>query len=29
MGDNRDNSEDSRYTGFLNKSEIVGVVVGN
>lgn len=29
IGDNRDNSEDSRYTGFINKSDIVGVVVGN
>ncbi len=29
LGDNRDNSEDSRYTGFVNKSDIVGVVIGN
>jgi signal peptidase I len=28
IGDNRDNSEDSRYSGLINESEIVGVVVG-
>ena len=29
LGDNRDNSEDSRYIGLVNKSDIVGVVLGN
>lgn len=28
IGDNRDNSEDSRYIGLINKSDIVGVVIG-
>lgn len=27
LGDNRDNSEDSRYLGFFNKSDITGVVI--
>jgi signal peptidase I len=27
IGDNRDNSDDSRYNGFVNKSDIVGVVI--
>ncbi|MFV8358583.1 signal peptidase I [Flavobacterium sp. XS1P32] len=29
LGDNRDNSEDSRYLGLINETEIVGVVVSN
>lgn len=29
IGDNRDNSEDSRYTGFVNKSDIIGTVIYN
>jgi signal peptidase I len=27
MGDNRDNSEDSRYLGFIDTSDILGVVI--
>jgi len=27
LGDNRDNSEDSRYIGFIKQSDIVGVVI--
>lgn len=27
LGDNRDNSEDSRYLGFINHSDIVGTVI--
>lgn len=27
LGDNRDNSEDSRYLGFINYSDIVGTVI--
>jgi signal peptidase I len=27
MGDNRDNSEDSRYLGFIDSSDILGVVI--
>lgn len=27
LGDNRDNSMDSRYIGFINQSDIVGVVI--
>ncbi|MEO8517229.1 MAG: signal peptidase I [Flavobacterium sp.] len=27
MGDNRDNSEDSRYNGFVDKSDIIGTVI--
>jgi signal peptidase I len=29
IGDNRDNSDDSRYSGFINTDDIVGVVVFN
>lgn len=29
LGDNRDNSEDSRYIGLINQSEIVGGVIYN
>ncbi len=29
IGDNRDNSYDSRYVGFINKSDIVSVLVNN
>ena len=27
LGDNRENSLDSRYTGFIEKKEITGVVI--
>jgi len=29
MGDNRDNSEDSRYIGLIKKSNIVGVLLNH
>lgn len=29
IGDNRDNSEDSRFVGLINASEIVGVIIFN
>lgn len=29
LGDNRDNSEDSRYIGLIDKSDIKGVVINN